>query len=284
MRIFLFFIFIVFSVGCETIEVVKLPQEPAKITVNSFFNGDSVMVVKLSKSASSAHGNNKFEKIENAEVLIFKNDQQVATLPYRGDGNYSLSGFVCSDVGANYTVKANVAGLPTAKASDLLPAKPGVSSFVYTPYTTNDYLYKDFKFSCTLNDGNENNFYLVRVFLKSGSNNNIIDMQLKTSLGQFSTIGSRETLIFNDKAFNGNSVVLDFEVSNLLVSSGPHSIVLEIGNISKTYYDYQFSVKKQLGSDPLFGQEYIPVSSNVSGGLGVFGAYNSQNLSFEVKR
>lgn len=282
MKIGLLVILVIFCIGCETDAEIELPEEPTKITINSFFNGESMIVVNLSKSAKS--GRNVFEVIDNAEVSIYANKQKIADLSHQLDGNYSLPGVVCSSIGVTYSINVSTPGLPTAEASDILPAKPEVSSFISTPFINSDFLYKDFKMSVTLKDAEENNYYLLRAFLTSPSGRNIIDIQLTNSLGQFSTIGSRGTFLFNDKSFNGKMVDLNIDVSNLLVPNGPHSILLEIGNISKTYYDYQFSAKKQLGSDPLFGQEYIPISSNVTGGFGVFGAYNSQNFSFVVKQ
>ncbi len=278
------FLIAIFCVGCESVVEVELPKEAPQITLNAIVNTDGLVTVNLTKSRPGGSGGAAFENINNAEVLFYKNDQRIGQLLYQGNGNYSLAGVVATEPMALYSIKVNAAGLKSAEATEKMTKTPLISSFSAPPYSNSNYLYKDFQVSLTLNDDPENNYYLFRAFLKSPTSKDIISVQLNNDLGQFSPVGTREATVFTDKLFNGKPVILNLEISNLLVSQGPHSIVIEVSNISRTYYDYEYTARKQLTNDPLFGQEYVPVSSNVKNGLGVFAAYNSVSSSFEVKR
>lgn len=278
------FLIAVFCVGCESVIEVGLPKETPQITLNSIVNTDSLVRVNLTKSRPGGSGSTAFENINNAEVLFYKNNQKIGQLLYQGNGNYSLAGVIATDPSALYGIKVNAQGFNVVEAAETMPKKPLITSFSAPAYSNSNYLYKDFRISLTLNDDPENNYYLIRAFLKSSTSKDIIPVQLTNNLGQFSPVGTREATVFTDKLFNGKPIILNLEISNLLVSQGPHSIVIELANMSRTYYDYEFTVKKQLTNDPLFGQEYVPVSNNVKNGLGVFAAYNSVSSSFEVKR
>lgn len=281
---YIFIAIMLFLASCETFIEVELPTEAPQVTVNSVLNADSAVTVNLTKSRVSGTQGSVYEKIANAEVNFYKNNQKLAQLQYVGNGNYRLTGLTPGEPAALYGVKVNVPGFKTIDAEDIMPIKPLISSFKAPPYINSNFLYKDFKISLTLDDTPENNFYLIRAFLVSPGRKSIIYMQINNNLGQFSPIESREISIFTDKQFGGKSLQLDLEISNLLVPLGPHSIMVELGNISRAYYDYEFTVKKQLGNDPLFGQEYSPVTSNVKNGLGIFASYNSSVFSFEVKK
>ncbi len=281
---YFFIAIMLFLASCETFIEVELPTEAPQVTINSFLAADSTFTVNLTKSRASGTQGSLYEKIANAEISFYKNTQKEAQLLYAGNGNYRLAGLLLNEPNTLYGIKVNVPGFKTVEAEDIMPIKPLISSFKAPPYINSNFLYKDFNISFTLDDAPENNFYLIRAFLVSPGRKSIIYMQIKNNLGQFSPIESREISIFTDKQFNGKSLQLELEISNLLVPQGPHFITVELGNISRAYYDYEFTVKKQLGNDPLFGQEYLPVTNNIKNGLGIFASYNSAVFSFEVKK
>lgn len=280
-----FFIAIVlFLASCETFIEIELPTEAVQVTVNSVLNADSTVTVNLTKSRASGTQGSVYEKIPNAEVSFYKNSKKLAQLQYVGSGNYRLTGLTPGEPGALYGVKVNVPGFNTVEADDIMLKKPLISGITTPTYVNSDFLVKDFKISVTVDDTPEDNFYLIRAFLISPTSKGIVYMQVNNNLGQFSPIENREISLFTDKLFNGKSLKLELEISSLLVSKGPHSILIELANISRAYYDYEFTVKKQLGNDPIFGQEYLPVTNNIKNGLGIFASYNSTIFSFEVKR
>lgn len=272
--------------SCETYTEVDLPKEAPQITVNSIFNADSTLHVNLTKSrASGLRG--EYEKIENAEVIILKNHLKIGQLSPIGKGSYRLAGKITTEAGALYSLKVNASGFKTAEAEELMPEKPLIRSYTappYTPITPVDFSPKDFKISLTFDDPPKENFYLLKAFLQSPGSKTDISLGIKNNLAEFRTSGNYTISMFTDKLFNGKSQLLELEIGTLYIPEGPHSIVIELANTSKAYYDYEYSVKKQLANNPLFGQEYIPVTNNIKNGLGIFATYNSSSFSFEVRR
>jgi len=269
--------------SCEKVLEVELPQEEPLITINSIFNADSILTVNLTKSRPSGSRSNNFEKIENAEVELYKNNLKVAPLKYDGKGIYRLTSLVAVEPGAFYSVRVNSPGFKTVVAEEIMPTKPFISSFNKLDLIETDFTYREFNLTLTLEDKPESNFFLIKAYLVTPGNKSHFEIQMNNVLSQFSPTNVSGSYMFTDNLFNGKAVKLEL-TGSLFITDVPHSIIIEVASISKNYYDYEYSVKKQLNSEPLFGQEYIPIPNNVKNGLGLFGTLNSSSFSFQVKK
>lgn len=287
-----FFLFSLILSSCETITEIDLQVEKPQLVVNSIFNADSILTVNVTKSHPTSVQSLNFEKVENAVIEIFKNKQSLGLITYAGKGNYRASTKFPNEPNAEYAIKVKAANFETAEASEIIPAKPVISSFEIRPNNMNisGNPYKSYKPRFTLHDSNEENFYILKLWLVFPNGfKSPIQFKLNNALGQFSPLRSENSLIqvFDDQSFNGKELILDMDIFQIYINiddKEPHKIILELRNINRSYFDYLYSVQRQFEDIPLLEPKNLPVSNNIKNGLGIFAPYNTATVSFEVKR
>ena len=275
--------------SCETITEIDLPEEKPQLVVNSIFNSDSLVKVNLTQSQSVNNKGPNFKAVENASIEILKNNASLGLLQYKGKGNYLSAYKFPYEPDAAYTMKVIAAGFETAEATESIPQKPVVNSVKITPdYQYNNSAYKSYNVAFNLNDSPENNFYFLRIWLvNSPINKSAIYFKLHNDVGQFVPVGvaKPEMLIFDDHAFNGKEVSFNLDIIQAYIdNSGDYKIQIELGSTNKSYYDYQYSFKRQIEGDPILNSSDYPVSNNIKNGLGIFAPYNMASIMFDVVR
>ncbi|HEY1023621.1 MAG TPA: DUF4249 domain-containing protein [Sphingobacteriaceae bacterium] len=281
--------FALFQFSCENFVEVELADDEPQLVVNSFFNADSALKVSVTTNKLISTFNHNFETVENAVVELYQNHQNSGLLSNAGLGNYRFSDRLSDVTGTIYSLKVKAPGFETAEATEIMPPKPDITSFTNDPATGNSgSMYKSYKVKLTLKDiAEKTNFYFIRGWLIDKNNRKWpIYFSLNNNLGQFSprSTASSEMYLFNDKSFNGQSAQLDLgPIQVYIPTDDAYSIAIELANTTESYYDYQYSVKKQVETTPVFGPESKPVSNNIKNGLGVFAIYNPATSTFNVK-
>ena len=155
-------------------------------------------------------------------------------------------------------------------------------------YQYDNSAYKSYNVAFKLNDSPEDNSYFLRIWLvNSPINKSAIYFKLHNDVGQFVPFGvaGQEKLVFDDHTFNGKEVSFNLDVFQTYIgNSGDHKIQIELGSTNKSYYNYQFSFRKQVEGDPILNSSDYPVSNNIINGLGIFAPYNPASIMFDVVR
>lgn len=105
--------------------------------------------------------------------------------------------------------------------------------------------------------------------------------------------------LFHDRFIDGNDIVFDFSFQGLIdshvVTNGEEwdnegrnkyttGYMIEIGEISKDFYQYMISAQKALNAeDAGFLAEPVMIHSNVENGIGILGSYNTYRFTTEVE-
>ena len=274
--------------SCETITLIDLPEEKPQLVVNAVFNADSLVKVDLSQSQSVNTSGSRFTAVENASIEVFQNAASIGFLDYKGKGKYLSKTPLFNEPGAEYSLKVRASDFETAEATEIMPAEPVIGNLSLKASYPNGSGYQSYKGSFTLDDAPEDNYYFLRVWLVNNNNSkSLLYVSLENTLGQFEPYGMRSSgeYLFNDKSFNGKTLTLNIETTQgFYVSENEKpKILIELANIPKSYYSYQYDVNKQSNSDPVFSPDKSPVSNNIKNGLGIFAPYNSAALYYDVK-
>lgn len=274
--------------SCELIVDVDVPFEKEQITLNTFFNPDSVWeaYVTLNRGILSSD-TVPYKMVSGALVVIYDGDTPIDTLEdhlfgyYRSDSGKPLAG-------KSYEVRAS------APQYDPVTAKSHCPSLV--PIT-------DVRVSETGPDidGNipitvkfidpplERNFYEITfhseneyVDLASGTKKNrttpVYAESDDLNFDENSHVGN--SFFLKDVLFNGKEVQFSFKASdgNLLNYS---ALIVTLNTVSEDYYNYKVTTQLQdnVSGDP-FAQP-VNVYNNINNGFGIFAGYSRSSLRRE---
>ena len=274
--------------SCETVTEIDFPEEKPQLVINAIFNADSLVKVDLTESQPTNNKSLNFKLVENASIELLKNNASLGFLQYKGKGKYLSASKLPDEPNAVYRLKVKATGFETAEAAEPIPPKPVLNSMKVKADAQNiGSWYKSYNVDFKLNDPPGNNFYFLRAWLVSPSHKSPVYFQLHNDVGQFKPFGVSvsEMLVFNDQTFNGKEVAFDLDIGPAFTSGDDNlKIQIELGSTNKSYYDYQFSLTKQIQGDPILNSSDFPVSNNIKNGLGIFAPYNSATFSFFVPK
>jgi len=114
-----FFVVLAFTIIACSKEIKFNESEiEKKLVVNGLICPDSLISVNVRKTTSILSTENSI--VEDAVVILFKNNLEIDTLEYFGQGNYkSLKHRAFS--GNTYSILVNSIGYPSASATDTVP-------------------------------------------------------------------------------------------------------------------------------------------------------------------
>ena len=287
-QILLFLLTLILFSSCETVTEIDFPEEKPQLVINAIFNADSLVKVDLTESQPVNNKSLNFKLVENASIEILKNTVSLGFLHYKGKGKYLSESKLPDEPNAVYSLKIKATGFETAEAAEPIPAKPMLNSMkVKADGQNNGAGYKSYKVDFNLNDSQEDNFYFLRVWLVNPTHKSPVYFRLYNDVGQFVPFGvaGSEMIVFDDQTFNGREVGFNLDLIQAYTLGGNGiRIQIELGSTNKSYYDYQFSLRKQIQGDPILNSSDYPVSSNIKNGLGIFAPYNAATFSFNVTR
>jgi hypothetical protein len=281
--------------SCETVIDMKLPEQPPKIVVNSFFTPDSLIMVHLSKS-KFVLSNEQLKEIEDAEISLFENGNYIGKFTHINKGFYHLPGFF-PKINTQYTLNAVSSGIKSVEAKETIPNKPIINRVEISSSYFEGENYKDFIVYIEDN-ANEENYYMIELFGKRFDyiydtltydiidSIEIVERVYFTSQDLvFEDQGVSPQSVISDKIFNGAIYPVRLSVSaynfDEYSNMGYFEITVHLKQISKAYALYMLSYSKNSYSDP-FSQP-VQVFSNVKNGFGIFAAYSSTYKTIKLK-
>lgn len=292
--IFFILTFVVFT-SCETVVDMKLPEQPPKMVVNSFFTPDSLIMLHLSKSKFVLK-NEELKPITDGEISLFENGKFVGKLTHINKGFYYLPGFYPVE-NATYSLNASSNGLKTVEAKDFIPSKPIINQIELSNSYYEGESYKDFIVHIQ-DKAEEENYYMVELlgkryeYIYDTITYNIIDsVEVNERIDfisqdlVFEDQEASSQAIISDKLFNGSIYLLRLSVSAYLFDEHNNisyfQVIVKLKHVSKAFAQYMLTFSKNNFSDP-FSQP-MQVYTNVTNGFGIFAGYSTTINSVKLR-
>jgi len=297
LNIFLLVIFF----SCEKTVTSFKPENPNLQVISAIQSYDSV--AECFVTTTNSVNNININYISNAHIYLSNASHTVIdTLVYTSSGKYKGK-IKLNKLNQDYFLQSQVSNYPVAGCSFQIPDSIKFD-IVPNPFDTippwTDFppiVYRVINFD--IKDGPEENFYLVECFfVDSGEVGNYYPYQYSSiQLQTDNVIAIKQGLngailgnyiYFDDKSFNNTSFLFDVKLFAIPPKrhSGDHEAMylFVLRTLSKSYYQFlKSNANHQLGKDYAdLGINYIyslypldEVSSNISGGVGIYGCYNT---------
>jgi len=285
--------FIIFSLillsACQKEVDLKIDENESKIVLNAWFKTEQHPVVEVNRS-TFIFDKRGTDIIQNAEVILFENNEKIGFLEHFGSGFYQNENIKIKP-DTEYKIVAKVDGFEdvTAIEKSLMKFNDSEYEFEYesfsNPAGSNYQSLSDIKITLKDNSSSEDIYlFLVKDTNKSWSNENPYDTlynefitYLNSSDTQIEYIyspGLGQMQILRDELFNGNDYTINFRTNDLRkyeYSDEERSYisqnVIEIHKISKSFYLYLKSIENNQYPDPF--TEPSQIYTNVENGYGI---------------
>ena len=281
--------------ACEMTVDLDLPDRDPQIVVNSYFGPGHDWEVDVSTSSTIKRPNSG-GVLADGELTLYKENEFAGTFT-RKDGRYHLTGN-SPEAGKVYSLRVEAPGYAPVEAYEAVPRPVTVANLHITPSTRE--IQGDMKTEVRIviqDEPDANNFYslnltsLIRPFEGSEpSPNNVPFISTDHSLAQYyeelDFFGNQDgftwyygEVFFSDELFRGREKTITIFISDHLIKSeGTESAEVVIRQITEAYFRYEITsaIQARTGNNPF--AEPVSVYSNVSNGMGIFGAYNESRL------
>ncbi len=267
-------------VSCEVMVDVDVPFEKQQVTVNSFFNPDSLWSVQLSLNRHVLDSK-PFQEINDAQVILYEGLDPVDTLLNTGYGVFR-SDNKKPEKERTYSVRVSVPGYDELFATSSTPL-PATISRVEIFESSNTMIRIRIQ-----DNASEKNFYQLYAIVENDYYDNnskqIVKRSGKTNLTSEHPAIRNESnspstaVLFTDALFNGNEVEFTFATSG--GGSSFHSgIDVIVRSLSEDAYNYLKTshLNDENSGDP-FAQP-INVYNNIENGFGIFAGYSASMYS-----
>jgi len=292
----------------ETVIDLDIPPHDPVLVLNGLLDTDTNTQLVISHSVGAfSNGNPSF--INNANVLLYKNDQFIDSLSpdmtnliyvYYMEEDYNIDSlpmyYYKSDYipenNTTYRVVAEHSDYNTISAETYIPNDIEVTIIDIDTTSNEDKIGFIFSFN---DDPNQQNYYRLKLFsscTKEGEGEdeewrfrgNTQFMSNDPSFpGDIPFNGYTfhgNSVVFTDALFNGQEKTITLDVETELKYADCDTVIIRFSTFSDDTYSYYNSLgdhsrKGELG---LFGGEVIPVYSNVKNGLGVLISTNAQQI------
>ena len=293
-RLILISIILSSIISCEKIITFEGEDIVPKLVINSIFEKDSIFKVHVSNSKSIV-GNGSISNISNASVLIKDiNGNIIDSLIYGNNGFYI--GQQKPNQITDYKLEVNHTNYSSVYSIDNLPSLITINNIDTNTIISNDFddLEERIELTVSFDDPfGTQNFYLVESFVsgpygfiynddtiwEANSDTTLqVEMILTDEVFQNNGNPKQNSGIFNDLLFDGQTKLLNLEISKSTISEkeGKRIIVnsdhikFYLHNISMDYYYYLTSLNlyNDRSGNP-FAQP-VQVFSNIENGFGIF--------------
>jgi hypothetical protein len=283
-RAFSFPLFVILIL-CSCREQVKydFPYFTPVPTVNSILVAGSKLKtqVSLAGKLDTTH----LDLVENAEILIFVNDEYTETMTYSDEGIYTSS--VIVEELRTYRCEVNIPGYKTLTCIDSIPKAVEISNILHIDKAGKDeegMTYPAIRFTFE-NEPSEKLYFEVVIRLIEYGNEQVANLEAITdpvllNEGLPIALFSNETITDHNYTMTLNY----FTGGASSINGGPlqtnlYPLILEVRSVSSNYY--HFVKQKYLyekGRYPEFmaaSTVAFPLYSNISGGYGIFAGYSA---------
>jgi len=285
---FIIFSLILFS-GCQKEVDLKIDENESKLVLNAWFKTEQHPVVEVNRS-TFIFDKRGTDIIQNAEVILFENDEEIGFLEHFGGGFYQNENIEIKP-DTEYKITAKLDGFEevTAIEKSLEQFTDNEYEFEYetfpNPSGSNYQSLSDIEISLKDNGSTEDIYlFLVKDTYKSWTHENPQDtlynefiINLNSSDTQIEYIYSPnlgQLQILKDELFNGKEYTLNFRSNDLRkyeYSDEERSYIsqniIEIHKISKSFYLYLKSIENNQYPDPF--TEPTQIYTNVENGYGI---------------
>lgn len=269
-------LFLLLYTQCSKEIEIDIPQNSARLVVNSLFSSDTIVKLNLSKSIFILdHGR---PIVKNAQIKLYKDGVFLENLSFDSQKYISQTK---PQRGSDYKITINVPEFPTLEAVNKVPEMPvlGQTQLERNIYVE-DNMVKFSRLKLQIEDiSNGQDYY--EVFLLERYNGNLL-MDVSYHKNQDAVINNEglidyrpSSIIFSDELFNSSSYQLSIDFHFFKEES---DLIIILRSISKEYYLYQKYLTIHLHSqDDDFWNglgEPAQVYSNIRNGYGIFAAYS----------
>ncbi|MGM0579793.1 MAG: DUF4249 domain-containing protein [Bacteroidota bacterium] len=289
--------------GCEKEVELKIDENESKIVLNAWLKTGQDPMVEINRS-TFIFDKRGTDKIENAEVILFENNEEVGFLEHFQSGFYKNENIEIKP-DSEYKIIAKVDGF-----EDVTAEEKSSENFAEDDY---DFEYKSEVVNNQYGSGNQSeitftfqdnasseDYYLFR--LKHSSKRWEINNPEDTSYNEsYSYLESSDLqleqvylartgamLVLKDEFFNGSEYSIRFKTNNLSTDfysdedyEGISENIFEVHKISKSFYLYLKSIENNQYPDPF--TEPTQIFTNVENGYGILATSSIVEIPIEVK-
>lgn len=293
----------IWTLSCETIIDVDLPQHVPALVVNSTFsNSDTTFIIQLSETTGILEQEDYYSNYGNVNgglIELFENDQPIGIATQQENGLYYFP--YTPKTNNKYTIKASKEGYALVNATDKVPAINKTLTIEELDQSNDE-----FNLSFSFNDPEESNYYLVDLYAVEPYYDYYYDEDTSYQI----YLGDRlqklfyqeegadfdefenynESRIFSDELFNGqkfNQKINFYYYPYYQNIDGNQSeeatrFVLQLKNVSDAYYRYSITKYNQSSSQDNPFAEPAQVYNNIENGYGIFASFGSYEIEFDA--
>lgn len=285
-----------------------------KIVVNGLINNLDILSVTVTKSFPST-GDITVDEVKTANVSIYENGVFIENMKYRKYETDPVGKFMADFIPVpdkNYSIIVSDDIMGEVQANTSIPEPVGISDYSaeLTDWGKDGWNRpRRYRFSFTLHDPKQKNYYFLRIFMKIYLKETGIDSTkvLTYMNGEVLSSSMPEQmkyvyggLLFSDMAFNGSDHIISgtatLQDTSLVVNAltgvdaEPGDVIMDIDRLylqlevlSEETYRFYKSHGKVLRivkySSNYSYKELSPVFENIEDGLGIFGGLNRKIIS-----
>ena len=295
----------------ETVIDLDIPPHNPVLVLNGLLDTDTNAQLVVSHSVG-AFSNLVPIFIDNANVLLYKNDQFIDSLlpeminevyVYYTDSNYNTDSlqmyYYRSDYvpekDATYRAEVSHANYTSISAETFIPNDIIVYNIDVDTTSSEDKIGLTFSFD---DNANQQNFYRLKLFTSCTKKwedeygyddewrfrgeaemmSNDPSFPSDIPFEGYTFIGS--SVVFSDALFNGQQKTITLDVQSEFKYGECDTVIINFSTFSDDTYSYYNSLgdHSEKGELNIFGGEVIPVYTNVENGLGVLISTNAQQI------
>lgn len=294
-RLVFLFLVMITHLSCTKEVDIEIPYLPSKPVVNCFFNGDSLLKLRLSNSVGLLDSLPPI--ISNATITLYENSLFVDTLAFN-------NGFYISKIvpieGRRYSIKVKSSSFTdddSIYSSDILPGFAKIKSLSFRDSAMIDQKGYPISEATIEIEDNSSSIQYYEIILELSylrfPEDTIYEKRIADyCIENFDPVITREglilykpkALIFSNYLFAGQcyKLKINFQNTFYLDDSYPQykelRIIAHLKKISEPYYNYKRQLiihQNSMNSDYWTGtSEPSTMYSNIEGGYGIFAGYN----------
>jgi len=280
-NIFLVLFILLFLTSCEdffaTTIKVDPPEHEDQMALHAYIGDtDSIIAISVTKSIGILEDRSQSATyVDDATIEFFKDGQLLFTFDPLSTDERPLNYFKDLDqqlggIGSEFEIRATHPELGTASAKQIMP---NVVSMTAVKFEENAGVREGERVDgveLTFKDpGGEKNYYEFSAYrIRSGGFADDLSTDTNDPLVHESI--NYGAWLLSDETFDGK----EYKITLLEnYNSFGNDVVIVVNNITEDWYNYSKSVRDQLNTEDLgLFAEPVSISTNVEGGLGLFGA------------
>jgi hypothetical protein len=287
---------LVFSSCEKVIDPGDLPEQDARLVINTILKTDTVFSVYLSSSKSIVSGKD-YKTVDNAYCAVYENDVFVEQLVFKSKGIYV--GTKKAVTGKTYKVVARATGFADADGTTAMPNTVEIKNIQRTD-TINGGFYVSqtqttvpsvgggmaFKINLKENPSVPDYYAIAAQIVLYDTLDNVIAHTMTVNVNENGLVGTyyggvsvimstdEEGVVGGEKIINVSFNAYE-DLSKLqLPKIGKLELRLLAANIGADYYKYWTTAEKQASTSASFFAEPTIMYSNCNNGMGIVGSAN----------